>query len=262
MAAAESRKERGALGGGAQTHRRPENGVRRREEDGGGGSAEIRSRDDIKKELSNMSFEDILKLQNKVGTRVFNEVAYGSEQPEGSQRKTRTKRLNKNRPAEVSTRRPAPFLRQVVPVRTATFRDPRFDDLSGQYKREIFEKTYKFIEDIKHREKEMVQKQLRKTKNQRHEGRQNRAFTQENQERAKKSRDQQRERELQFRKQQRERAEQGARPFFLKKSEKKKLQLAEKFQQLKKSGKLENFLSKKRKRNATKDRRKLPEQQR
>lgn len=40
---------------------------------------------------------------------------------------------------------------------------------------------------------------------------------QENQERAKKSRDQQRERELQFRKQQRERAEQGARPFFLKK---------------------------------------------
>ncbi|CAF92883.1 unnamed protein product, partial [Tetraodon nigroviridis] len=297
------------------------------EPDGGGGSAEIRSRDDIKKELSNMSFEDILKLQNKVGTRVFNEVAYGSEQPEGSQRKTRTKRLNKNRPAEVSTRRPAPFLRQVVPVRTATFRDPRFDDLSGQYKREIFEKTYKFIEDIKHREKEVkgrgtcpnygpeaaeedeepgrtrrrlavsgltagvgpenggcnrerMQRARRTLPNcyRRHEGRQNRAFTQvpgprgrtaqpvcvcvclqENQERAKKSRDQQRERELQFRKQQRERAEQGARPFFLKKSEKKKLQLAEKFQQLKKSGKLENFLSKKRKRNATKDRRKLPE---
>lgn len=51
----------------------------------------------VQSELSNMSFEDILKLQNKVGTRVFNEVAYGSEQPEGSQRKTRTKRLNKNR---------------------------------------------------------------------------------------------------------------------------------------------------------------------
>ncbi len=43
-------------------------------------------------------------------------------------------------------------------------------------------------------------------------------------------------------------------------AEKKKLQLAEKYQELKKSGKLENFLSKKRKRNAVKDRRKLPKQ--
>lgn len=40
----------------------------------------------------------------------------------------------------------------------------------------------------------------------------------------------------------------------------KKLQLAEKYQELKKSSKLDNFLSKKRKRNAMKDRRKLPKQ--
>ena len=32
-------------------------------------------------------------------------------------------------------------------------RDPRFDDLSGEYKPEIFEKTYKFINDIRVREK-------------------------------------------------------------------------------------------------------------
>lgn len=35
------------------------------------------------------------------------------------------------------------------------FRDPRFDDLSGEYKPEIFEKTYKFIDDIKHKEKQV-----------------------------------------------------------------------------------------------------------
>lgn len=40
--------------------------------------------------------------------------------------------------------------------------------------------------------------------------------SQENQERAKKNRDQQRERELQFRKEQREQANHGAKPFFLK----------------------------------------------
>ncbi len=38
---------------------------------------------------------------------------------------------------------------------TQTWRDPRFDDLSGEYKPEIFEKTYKFINDIRHREKEV-----------------------------------------------------------------------------------------------------------
>lgn len=35
------------------------------------------------------------------------------------------------------------------------FRDPRFDDLSGEYKPEIFEKTYKFIDDIRSGEKKV-----------------------------------------------------------------------------------------------------------
>ena len=48
--------------------------------------------------------------------------------------------------------------------------------------------------------------------------------------------------------------------FFFRAADKKKLQLAGKYEQLKKSGKLENFLSKKRRRNAVKDRRKLPRQ--
>ncbi|XP_051237290.1 ribosomal RNA processing protein 36 homolog [Dicentrarchus labrax] len=224
-----------------------------------GCSGEIQTREDIKSELSNMSFEEILKLQNKVGTKVYNEVAYGGGKSGGARRK---KRLNKNRPMEISAKRPAPFLRQVVAVRKPTLRDPRFDDLSGEYKPEIFEKTYKFIDDIRQREKEVVQKQLKKTKkgNERKEKLQFLLKRMENQERARKNREQQRERELQFKRQQRELANQGARPFFLKSSDKKKLQLAEKYQELKKSGKLENFLSKKRKRNAGKDRRKLPKQ--
>ncbi|XP_041789624.1 ribosomal RNA processing protein 36 homolog isoform X2 [Chelmon rostratus] len=233
------------------------------EEDGdpedAGGSSEIQTREDIKKELSNMSFEDIMKLQNKVGTKVYNEVAYGNKKGRESGEK---RRLNKNRPMEISAKRRAPFLRQVVSISKPTWRDPRFDDLSGEYKPEIFDKTYKFITDIKHREKEIVQKKLKRTKkdNQRKEKLQLLLKRMENQERATKSREQQRERELQFKRQQRERANQGARPFFLKNSDKKKLQLAEKYQELKKRGKLENFLSKKRKRNAVKDRRKLPKQ--
>ncbi|XP_045079632.1 ribosomal RNA processing protein 36 homolog [Coregonus clupeaformis] len=165
--------------------------------------------------------------------------------------------------AFTKAKRPAPFLRQVVPVKKTVSRDPRFDDLSGEYKPEIFEKTYRFINDIKQRERDVVQKKLKKPlmSNQKKEKLQFLLKRMENQERARKSREQQCEKELEFKRKQREMAGQGLKPFFLKKSGKKKLELAEKYSELKKSGKLENFLSKKRKRNAGKDRRKLPFQQ-
>ncbi|XP_003459898.1 ribosomal RNA processing protein 36 homolog [Oreochromis niloticus] len=224
-----------------------------------GGSNEVQTKKDIRKELSNMSFENIVKLQNQVGTKVYNTVAYGSNR---SHEASKNKRLNKNRPVEISAKKPAPFLRQVIPVKKPTLRDPRFDDLSGEYKPEIFEKTYKFINDIRDKEKEIVQKKLKRIKkyNQKKEKLQFLLKRMENQEQARKSKEQQRERELQFKRQQRERASEGGKPFFFKKSDMKKLQLAEKYQELKKSSKLENFLSKKRKRNAMKDRRKLPKQ--
>ena len=47
-------------------------------------------------------------------------------------------------------------------------------------------------------------------------------------------------------------------PFFLKKSERKKLSLAEKFKELKQNGKLEKYMEKKRKRNAAKLKKALP----
>lgn len=162
---------------------------------------------------------------------------------------------------EISSKKTVPFLRQVVAAKKPALRDPRFDDLSGEYKAEIFEKTYRFINHIRQREKNLIQKQLKKKMS--HNKKEKLHFLlkrMENQERARKSQEQQRERELQLKRQLLEQANHGARPFFYKKSEKKKMQLAEKFHQLKKSGKLENFLSKKRKKNAGKDRRKLPPQ--
>nr|XP_040042861.1 ribosomal RNA processing protein 36 homolog [Gasterosteus aculeatus aculeatus] len=227
-----------------------------------GGSGEIQTEHDIKKELSNMSFEDIMKLQSQVGTKAYNKLAYGGGKSGGKSRgATKKKRLNKNRPMEISSKRRAPFLRQVVSVKKPMQRDPRFDDLSGEYKPEIFEKTFKFINDIKLKEREIIEKKLRKSKNSENKDKLEFLLKRmDNQERARQRQEQQRERELQFKREQRERANQGERPYFLKNSDKKKLQLAEKFQELKKSGKLENFLSKKRKRNAGKDRRKLPRQ--
>lgn len=222
------------------------------------GDDKLRTSEDVQKELSHMSFEDVLKLQNKVGTKVYNKVKHG----EMEKKEKCKRRLNKNRPMEVSAKRPVPFLRQIVAVKKSTLRDPRFDDLSGEYKSEIFEKTYSFINDIKNREKEVVKKKLKKTKSEKKKEKlQFLVKRMENQERARLSREQQRDRELQFKRAQRERANQGQAPLFLKNSEKKKLQLLEKYEGLKKSGKLDQFMTKKRKRNAVKDRRKLPPQQ-
>ncbi|XP_057700299.1 ribosomal RNA processing protein 36 homolog [Corythoichthys intestinalis] len=233
----------------------------------GEGSAEHRDRgeqqdddqawtsEDVQKELS---FEDVLKLRSRVGTKAYDRAAGG-----GDSRRPRPtdlcKRLNKNRPSEVSSKKRAPFLRQVVAVKKTTLRDPRFDDLSGEYKAEIFDKTYRFIDDIRRREAQALQKQLKKTKNaDRKEKLGSLLKKMANRERARQQQEERRTRELQFKKEQRERADRGARPFFLKKSEQKKAALAARFTQLKKSGKLDAFLGKKRKRNAGKDRRKLP----
>ncbi|XP_018606361.2 ribosomal RNA processing protein 36 homolog [Scleropages formosus] len=219
--------------------------------------SQIKTEDDIRKELSTMSFEDIMKLQNKVGRKVYNEVAYGEKTEAGPAKKK--KRLNKNRPMEISSKKPAPFLRQVVPVKKKLLRDPRFDNLSGEFKPEIFEKTYSFLNDVKQKEKMEVQKMLKKVKEpNKKEQLQLLLRRMVNQESAQESKARRREKELEFKKKQRQLVEQGHRPFFLKKSDKRKLELAEKYSDLKKSGKLENFLKKKRKRNAVKDRKKLP----
>ncbi|XP_049575620.1 ribosomal RNA processing protein 36 homolog [Syngnathus scovelli] len=208
-------------------------------------------REEMKKDLSALPFEDVLKLQSCAGTKALDRVARGA--------RPSCKRLNKNRPAEVSAKKRAPFLRQVVAVKKATARDPRFDDLSGEYKADIFDKTYSFIHDIRRHETQVIQKQLKKSKNADKKEQLNGLLRKmADRERARQSRERQRAGELQHKKEQRERAQRGHRPFFLSKSEQKKLRLADRFSALKTSGKLDAFMGKKRKRNAGKDRRKLP----
>ncbi|XP_069092526.1 ribosomal RNA processing protein 36 homolog [Pleurodeles waltl] len=216
----------------------------------------------IQKGLSGMSFEELLQLQNKVGTKLYNQMLYGAKTGPSAMENTKKKpRLNKNRPMEISAKKPAPFLRQVVPVKKKVHRDPRFDDLSGEYKPEIFEKTYSFINDIKSKEKKDIEKKLKKVKDPEQKQKLEQLLQRlAHQEKAQQARQRQREKELEFKKNQRELAKQGKKPFFLKKSEKRTLGLADKYMELKKSGKLENFLSKKRKRNAGKDKRRLPTQ--
>ncbi|XP_077192603.1 ribosomal RNA processing protein 36 homolog [Paroedura picta] len=216
------------------------------------------SKPELTKELSSMSFEELLKLRNKVGTKAYQRMALEKTAKNTTKPKKRQP-SNKHRPLELSAKQPVPFLRQVVPVKKKVPRDPRFDDLSGEYNPEVFEKTYAFLNDLRKKEKEEVRKQLKKCRTVDQQNKLRQLLTRmTQQEDAQKKRQKEREKDVALKKQQRELAKQGKKPFYLKESDKQKLELAEKYKELKKSGKLQNFLSKKRKRNAAKDKRKLP----
>ncbi|XP_055245645.1 ribosomal RNA processing protein 36 homolog isoform X2 [Gorilla gorilla gorilla] len=214
--------------------RRPR-GARDREEDGGGLEPAAVARD-LLTGTSNMSFEELLELQSQVGTKTYKQLVAGnSPKKQGSRPPIQNACVaDKHRPLEMSAKIRVPFLRQVVPISKKVARDPRFDDLSGEYNPEVFDKTYQFLNDIRAKEKE------------------------EQQEMAQQERKQQQELHLALKHERRAQAQQGHRPYFLKKSEQRQLALAEKFKELKRSKKLENFLSRKRRRNAGKDRRHLP----
>lgn len=210
-------------------------------------------------DFSSMSFEEMITLQNKVGSKAFCKTLQTSRRAQVSMACMPT---DKNRPLEVSSKKAVPFLRRVAPARRRTQRDPRFDDLSGEFKPEVFEKTYSFLTEIKSKEKEGLEKKLKKAREPAVRERLKQLLRRmDQQEDASKQKQRLQDRQVAFKRQQRERAQQGKKPFYLKKGDVRKLELADKYQELKKKGKVENFLSKKRKRNAVKDRRRLPSHQ-
>jgi len=217
----------------------------------------------LRKELSDMPFEDLQKLKEKIGTKMFSQAMSSgkkSEKHSGNKSGSKSfKRTNKNRPMEMSSKKPVKIIRDHVKKNKCVTRDPRFDDLSGEYSETFFNTAYSFIGDVKQREKEKLEGKLKKEKDPENKEKLqfliNRMTQQEKSERQK---EQRQEQEQKFKKQERELVKEGKTPFYLKKSDKKTLELAEKFKELSKSGKVDKFLMKKRKKNAAKDRKKLP----
>ncbi|KAK7815510.1 hypothetical protein U0070_005622 [Myodes glareolus] len=241
-------------------------------------------------DTSDMSFEELLELQSRGGPKACKQLA-GRSAPKQSPRQPVCV-ADKHRPLEMSAKVRVPFLRQVVPISKKVARDPRFDDLSGEYNPEIFDKTYQFLNDIRAKEKVLVKKQLKKRRSGEEREKLQQLLRrmvrvlvggwweqlkadviqspfcshlhpaspriQEQQETAQQERKQQQEQRLALKQERRALAQQGHRPYFLKKSEQRQLALAEKFKELKRSKKLESFLSRKRRRNAGKDRKHLP----
>lgn len=203
----------------------------------------------IRQELAEMSFDELQKLKESMGTKLYNKTMFNqSERANAS-----FQRLNKNRPREVSAKFPVPRHREVVKVEKKVSRDPRFDDLSGTYDEKLFQQSYCFLNEIKTKEKDQLKKELaeeecpkRKKKIQKLLQRLN------NQEREARRKKDQEDQKRAVRQELIDQLKEGRKPIYKKKSELRNMELAQQFTSLKKSKKLDKYLIKKRKKESRK----------
>lgn len=75
-----------------------------------------------------MSFAELKKLKERLGAKVYNEAVFGVESKKRKFKKETFKRENKNRPREMSSKKPMPLVvkkPEVVQEENAP-RDPRY----------------------------------------------------------------------------------------------------------------------------------------
>ncbi|GAN07042.1 ribosomal RNA processing protein 36 homolog isoform X1 [Mucor ambiguus] len=230
----------------------------------------------IKRDLAHVSFEQLADLKGKMGEKGFvkdekkkiskDQILKDLKGAVGKLKKTNKvkltkqdmKRESKHRPMEVSSKRAVGRHRDVVQLQAEKRRDPRFDKLSGQLNQDLFEKSYGFLNDYKKSEMEMLRESIKKEQDE------------EKQEHMKglllkmvsaDKQEQERKRKQALlrdrKKQESELVKQGKTPYFLKRSEKRKLDLMDRYEKLGAKS-VDRILEKRRKRNTTKDRKHLP----
>ncbi|KAH0659497.1 ribosomal RNA processing protein 36 homolog [Solanum tuberosum] len=213
-------------------------------------SSEDEEEKGIEEELADVTFEELQRARSDGSATVYRKL-----NSEG-----KSSRANKNRPMEMSSKKPVSRFREIIQVPKKSTRDPRFESLNGQVDEEGFKKRYNFLyEDNLPAEKEDLKKQMRKS-NDPEERNELKSRVSWIDKQLKSAGVKHTEREIlaEHKKKEREAAKQGKQPYYLKKSEIQKLQLIEKYKSLKAAGKLESYIEKKRRKNAAKDHRFLP----
>lgn len=205
---------------------------------------------EIHEVLANVTFEELQKARSD-GSHVVNQKP---------KLERKGKRENKNRPMEISSKKPVGRFREVIQAPKKVIRDPRFESLCGTLDVDGFKKRYNFLyESELPNEKEQLKKQMKKTKDPEViSGLKQRVAWIDKQLKSASSKHVDKEILVKHKKKEREAAKQGKQPYYLKKSDIRKQQLVEKFKELKESGKLASFIEKKRRKNAAKDHRFMP----
>lgn len=67
----------------------------------------------------------------------------------------------------MSSKRPVSRFREVVPVvkdKLSETRDPRFEETAGKLNSDLFKKSYAFVDELKKKEKQLIKREVHKTK--------------------------------------------------------------------------------------------------
>eukprot|EP00246_Nothoceros_aenigmaticus_P018503 TRINITY_DN9697_c0_g1_i2.p1 TRINITY_DN9697_c0_g1~~TRINITY_DN9697_c0_g1_i2.p1 ORF type:complete len:187 (-),score=37.44 TRINITY_DN9697_c0_g1_i2:64-624(-) len=123
--------------------------------DHGGGFSDIDSDEEkIQEQVADVSFEILQKARSDGRSSLFPRT-----------QNIETKRANKNRPMEISSRKPVPRHREVIQAPKKVLRDPRFESLTGNFDEGRFKQAYKFLYDEElPAERQRLQKLLEKNK--------------------------------------------------------------------------------------------------
>ncbi|XP_050510949.1 ribosomal RNA processing protein 36 homolog [Diabrotica virgifera virgifera] len=214
----------------------------------------------IREKVANLSFEELLKLKEQVGSKTYNKTIYGDSVTKKSKA---LKRANKNRPREVSSKiRPQKLKLEIGNVVKAPKkhipRDPRFDPLCGQYEEKIFKANYEFVNDIRAKEKEQLEEELKScTDINRKKVIKNLLQRTNNQLREQTRKEKEELKKLQRSTEIKEKFKRGEKPQFKKKSVEKLENLIEKYEELKKSNKLQKHIEKRSKKLSKKEKRNM-----
>lgn len=207
----------------------------------------------IRNELSNMSFEDILKLKEELGGKVYNDAVFGPTKTI----ETDFKRANKNRPRETSSKIPNARFINNAEVKKGP-RDPRFDHLCGSFNEKAFKNAYSFINDIRISEKDQLKRELKtETDPSRQEKIKYLIQRMENQDREEQRQKLETEKNIMKHKEEIELLNKGIKPWHQNKAEERTLKLVSKFEELKKKGQVRKFIEKRRLKCLRKDRKRF-----
>ncbi|CAG9565343.1 unnamed protein product [Danaus chrysippus] len=210
------------------------------EEDSNHSEEEQEQEDDerlaIKKEISSLSFEALQKLKERIGAKVYKEVIFGENKNAKKEPKI-FKRENKNRPREMSSKKPVSMLQNVVPVKKKEVRDPRFDPLCGNFDKNEFSTNYGFLSDIRVNDIKAIRAELKQTTDPDKEKELRRLLQRLNDQEKAKKRNKIQMNNLEIEKQQVEnKFKQGIQPHFKNKSELRVESLVKQYEELKKEG--------------------------
>lgn len=207
---------------------------------------------EIKTDLKKLSLDELRKLKEQIGNEVYENATTRKVNLDICPKTI--KRQNKNRPSEVSSKVDISLstVKKVKPhIKNTTEKtkkiDPRFDSLYGEFNKCIFEKNYKFLTDVKNKEKKKLKKKL-KQKGSKEKNEQVKLLLQriENQDREKQKIEIEEKIKLEQRQKRLECLKDGKKPQFLKKRESKLLQLVGQYEDLKSKGKLNKHIKQKR----------------